>query len=107
MIFLLLYLNWILLLESAQFEQVPHVDGHCSFTPPSLHLDFVARFDTHMQSLVNLLPFFTTLKRNGESSQELSPVGINVDGVGGVCVGGELVNGDGVGGDCVGGELVV
>ena len=78
-----------------------HVEGHEFLTPSSLHLDFVALLDTHLQSLAIFFPSFKILKRNGESSHEVTTVGVGGVGVGGVGVGGVGVGGVGVGAEPV------
>ena len=88
------YSNLNLKGESTQLEHVPHVSGHCSFTPSRLHLEVVALLATQEQSLAIFLPSLTILKRNGESSHESAVTGLGVDtttgegAVGGVCEGG-------------------
>ena len=74
--------------ESTQVAQLPHVEGHCSLTPCSLHLEIVAFVATQSQPRDIVVPSdFVTRKRNGESSHELPPLVGGVGAVGAVGVG--------------------
>ena len=77
-----LKLNLNLLVASTHEEQASQVDGHCSATPGSLHLEAVARVSTQTQFLKMFFPSFLVLKRNGESSQLVEEGGVGVGAVG-------------------------